>query len=103
MADEYRLVRTCGACPEQYDVFLGEERVAYLRLRWGFLGVEAFGPGGQEHVAGWNLGDPYQGSFETDEQRAEYLSRALAAVSAVRQLRRQAAPVPKIPYTVEEG
>lgn len=27
------LVKTCEACPEQYDAYLGEKRVGYLRLR----------------------------------------------------------------------
>jgi plasmid stability protein len=33
-----RLVRTCFACPEQYDAFIGEEKVGYLRLRHGHSG-----------------------------------------------------------------
>lgn len=32
-----RLVLTCGACPEQYDVFDGGEQVGYLRLRHGYF------------------------------------------------------------------
>jgi len=31
----YLLERTCFACPEQYDVYAGEEQVAYFRLRHG--------------------------------------------------------------------
>ena len=31
----YRLILTCGACPEQYDVFDGDRQVGYLRLRHG--------------------------------------------------------------------
>ena len=34
------LVNTCDACPEQYDVFRGEEKVGYLRLRWGSFTAE---------------------------------------------------------------
>ena len=30
---------TCGACPEKYDVFKGNEQVAYVRLRHGWLYV----------------------------------------------------------------
>ena len=29
--------QTCGACPEQYDVFKDEKQVGYVRLRWGDL------------------------------------------------------------------
>ena len=29
----YELDRTCGACPEQYDVYKDDIQVGYLRLR----------------------------------------------------------------------
>lgn len=32
--------QTCVISPEQYDVFLGEKYVAYVRCRWGRLKVE---------------------------------------------------------------
>lgn len=34
-----KLILTCGACPEQYDLFIGDEEYAsgYLRLRHGFF------------------------------------------------------------------
>jgi hypothetical protein len=35
-----RLMRTCFAYPEQYDAFIGEEKVGYLRLRHGHFTVE---------------------------------------------------------------
>ena len=34
---EIKLIQTCGACPEQYDAFIGEEQVGYLRLRHGYF------------------------------------------------------------------
>jgi hypothetical protein len=34
--DGLRLVLTCGAYPEQYDVLKGDQQVAYLRLRGRF-------------------------------------------------------------------
>lgn len=37
--NELKFVMTCGACPEQYDVYLNDEKVAYVRLRWGVLSV----------------------------------------------------------------
>ena len=36
----YTLVQTCGACPEQYDVYKDDEYVGYLRLRGGVFTVE---------------------------------------------------------------
>lgn len=32
-----KFVQTCNACPEQYDVFIGNKLVGYVRLRWGTL------------------------------------------------------------------
>ena len=29
-----KFVKTCDACPEQYDVYQGDKKVAYIRLRW---------------------------------------------------------------------
>ena len=33
------LEMTCNACPEQYNVFYGLEKVGYIRLRHGHLSV----------------------------------------------------------------
>lgn len=33
--NEYTLIQTCGACPEQYDVVREGKQVGYLRLRHG--------------------------------------------------------------------
>lgn len=36
-----RLVQTCSACPEQYDVLDDDGfQIGYLRLRWGEFTVE---------------------------------------------------------------
>lgn len=32
-----QLHRTCIACPEQYDVFLDNKQIGYLRLRHGYF------------------------------------------------------------------
>lgn len=39
-AADVRLVLTCESHPEQYDAFIGDERVAYLRLRGGLFRVQ---------------------------------------------------------------
>lgn len=37
-ANNLRLDCTCGACPEQYDVYSDEnELIGYIRFRWGHL------------------------------------------------------------------
>lgn len=67
---------TCSACPEQYDVWLGErqEQVGYVRVRWGhawayhpdFMGEPVYDePIGDDDLAG---------QFIDDDQRQAVLS-----------------------------
>jgi hypothetical protein len=77
--DGYRLVCTCGACPEQYDVFdAREQKVGYLRLRHGHFRAEAPGVYGEMVYDADTKGD---GIFDADE-RSEHLQRAVAAINA---------------------
>jgi len=66
------LVQTCSACPEQYDAYIGDERVAYLRLRHGIFRVECPDVGGDLVLHGAPDGD---GSF-TNYERHHWLSVA---------------------------
>ncbi|QIG69178.1 hypothetical protein EVB78_144 [Rhizobium phage RHph_N1_15] len=75
---EIRLVQTCGACPEQYDAFLGDEQVGYLRLRHGHFSVDYPDVGEDTIFDGAPKGD---GIFEDDE-REEWLDKAKAAIVA---------------------
>lgn len=65
---------TCGACPEQYDVYYGEREIGYVRLRWGSL--RAYYPSvGGEQVYHANIEDnAMQGWFLDNEQRMYYLT-----------------------------
>lgn len=72
-----RLVQTCGACPEQYDVFDGDEQVGYLRLRWGHFTAQAYGPSGPYVYEADTIGD---GIFDSSE-REYHLNRAVAAIA----------------------
>lgn len=75
--DGYKLVCTCSACPEQYDVFdANDKQVGYLRLRHGKFRADA-------PVVGWRTvyeaetkGD---GVFDDDERIPE-LRKAIAAI-----------------------
>lgn len=71
-----RLVQTCGACPEQYDAYIGTELVGYLRLRHGYFRVECPSSGGIEVYGAHPQGD---GVFE-HEERDGYLRRAVSAI-----------------------
>ena len=74
----YELVMTCGACPEQYDVFSeGGERVGYLRLRNGSFTAQ-HSPSGKEVYSASTIGD---GVFD-DGERDEHLIKAVLAINA---------------------
>jgi hypothetical protein len=70
------LVRTCGACPEQYEAFIGDEAVGYLRLRHGLFTVHYPDPGGALVYEATPLGD---GAF-TDDEREIFLHAAKLAI-----------------------
>lgn len=74
---EYRLHLTCGACPEQYDVFRGSEQVGYLRLRHGGFRAEYPDCGGDTVYSSEAMdGD---GQF-TDSERKKFLTEAVSAI-----------------------
>jgi len=73
----YELVQTCGACPEQYDVFKDGKQVAYFRLRHGWFRVDVPDCGGETIFESEDsVGD---GRFEEDE-RMGFLTKAVNAV-----------------------
>jgi len=85
----YTLVEGCGACPEDYDLFLGEERVAYLRLRYGKFRIEV------AHLPGtyFNVGNPKgDGVFDNDDEREAFLLWGALLVDALRRERGEAIP-----------
>lgn len=71
-----KLLKTCDACPEQYDAFFGGDRVGYLRLRHGNFTVECPDVGGRLVYEACPYGD---GVFE-DEERDYYLRFAVKAI-----------------------
>ena len=73
------LVRTCYACPEQYDAFdAAGKQVGYLRLRHGEFTVDIPECRGTTVFAALPKGD---GSFDEDE-REGYLLAAIEAIQA---------------------
>ena len=64
---------TCGACPEQYEVFKDGKQVAYYRLRHGYFIVELEDCGGEMIYEAYPKGD---GIFDDDE-RIDYMNIAL--------------------------
>lgn len=76
----YDLEQTCGACPEQYDVFKDGERVGYLRLRHGYFSAQVPDAGGRTVFEGHPDG---YGIFESGERR-HYLQAAVVAIAHAR-------------------
>lgn len=74
--DEPELVLTCPRSPEQYDVFLGNTQIGYLRLRNGEFCADYPDCGGETVYRASPRGD---GQFEDDE-REYFLRNALNAL-----------------------
>lgn len=78
IASKIRLDQTSCACPEQYDAYLGDDKVGYLRLRHGRFIVEVPDVGGRLVYASETLGD---GAFEPCESD-RHLNAAKEAIAA---------------------
>ena len=77
---EFVFVETCGACPEQYDVFDSNgNQVGYVRLRFGYLRVEYPDYGG-EVIYDHEFSDGWKGMF-TEDEREYYLKEIAEAIS----------------------
>ena len=70
------LVKTCGACPEQYDAYFNGDQVGYLRLRHGIFRVDYGFCGGDTIFTEYPEGD---GCFD-DNERGYYLDLACKAI-----------------------
>lgn len=73
-----KLIMTCTSCPEQYDAYLGDTQVGYLRLRHGWFRANVPRSTGKivyqtEDIEG-------DGSFATDAERDDQLSKAAEAI-----------------------
>jgi len=77
--DGFVLEQTCGACPEQYDVWKGGKQVGYMRLRWGSFRVD-LGDCGGETVYQDDVGDGWSGSFRDTEERERQLRMGVHAL-----------------------
>lgn len=73
-----RLLKTCSACPEQYDVYRGGKQIGYLRLRHGHFRADYPDCGGETVYEAEPRGN---GAFDPDE-RSHFLSEAVRALKA---------------------
>jgi hypothetical protein len=74
-----RLEMTCSACPEQYDAYIDDQKVGYLRLRHGRFTVEVPDPGGKLVYSAHTVGD---GAFHDAAEADYYLTQAKLAILA---------------------
>lgn len=70
------LIKTCDACPEQYDAYFNGDQVGYLRLRHGGFTVSCPDVGGDIVLSCQPDGD---GIFD-DYEREFYLTIAKQAI-----------------------
>ena len=87
---DYNLVLTCGACPEQYDVFDSDgKQSGYIRLRGGNFRVYYPDTGG-ELVFYHRFEDyPLMGMFSDDKEREFFLTEAVKALHNKIQLEKE--------------
>lgn len=71
------LKQTCGACPEQYDVFFDRRQIGYLRLRHGWFSATYPDHTGDDVV--YTSEPKGDGCFAMDE-RADELEAAVEAL-----------------------
>lgn len=73
MSTDLRIVKTCGACPVQYDIHLPDGRYVYFRYRHGYLSLELYRReedfGGRRALAefGEQMGEAFDGFMDDDE------------------------------------
>lgn len=70
-----KLVKTCGACPEQYDMYLDGEELGYFRLRHGGYSVEYLPTEEQVYYA-----HPKGDGLFDDDERDYYLKKGIKAI-----------------------
>ena len=92
-----KLILTSEACPEQYDAYLGDRQVGYLRLRHGYFSVECPDVGGVKVYSASPAGN---GRFDSDE-RDYYLRFAVDAIERWVETGHVAMlPAPNVQYTL---
>ena len=73
---EIKFEKTCNCSPEQYDAYIGDMRVGYIRCRWGQVTVECPSVGGELVYKAITEG---YGMF-TDDEREFHLNAAREAI-----------------------
>ena len=64
MSVKINLVKTCDACPEQYDAYINGLQVGYIRCRWGEITVKC--PDAQGETVYHSITDGYGKLLDTE-------------------------------------
>jgi hypothetical protein len=70
---------TCSMFPEQYDVYYGSKKVAYVRLRFGSLTAEIPDVPGRE-VFCYSFENGFKGNFFDENERNIWLNKVASAI-----------------------
>lgn len=92
--EPYRVKLTCSACPEQWEIFIEDRQVGYLRCRHSAWQLEAPECGGEALIAEpWH---PERGPYETDfgDERPAVFARVFAALDRYLMSPERNAPTP---------
>ncbi len=76
LIEKFEMIRTCHACPEQYDILINGQLAGYLRLRHGYFCATSPDVDGVVVYEAYPEGD---GLFEETE-RGQHLANAQKAV-----------------------
>lgn len=74
--NDFELISTCQACPEQYDIVYNGYTVGYFRLRGGKASL-VFPDVGGDIVYQKHFADIWKGCFDDDFERSSILSSAI--------------------------
>ena len=75
-------IKTCDACPEQYDVYLGDIKVGYVRLRHGTVRAD-FPDCGGTTVYMEDVGNEWTGIFPSEVDKRIHLTRIADKILAI--------------------
>lgn len=75
---DIQLVNTCRAVPEQYDVFMDNQKIGYLRLRHGRFSAKYPSHFGEEVYSNEEVRGI--GFFHNQEERVNEIRKALVAI-----------------------
>lgn len=72
-AGKYKIIQTCGSCPEQYEMYHGKKMIGYFRLRHGRFRADYPDAGDETVYEAFTIGD---GNFHDEDERKKHMEAA---------------------------